>query len=158
MSKYRITSLLVIPLIASAVFLANPALAKNPNRPELNQEISNTKEHRNKPDGKKNIVGVVQSINGNTIVVVTKSGAVYNVEISSATIMRDLGALDKNPVIVGLDSIKVGDTIVVRGEINNQEINAESIHSGKMFHKWHKDHKDEKSKERMLLKKHLKQL
>ncbi len=157
MSKYRITSLLVIPLIASAVFLANPALAKNNNRPDFNQEISNTKDRGNKPEGRKNIAGIVRSINGSTVVVVTKNNTIYNVEISSATIMRDLGMLSQNPAIIRTSEIKIGDKIVVRGIINDKEINAESIHSGKMPYKMHKEYKNERLKEKMLLKRSLEQ-
>ncbi|MEX2052572.1 MAG: hypothetical protein WD991_02680 [Candidatus Paceibacterota bacterium] len=118
-----ITNLLVIPLIASAVFLANPAFTKNPNRPELNQEISSVRQTSGqKPDRKKSIIGIVSAINGTNITVSGKDSIKYTVDATHATIMKDNGEPGVNPLIVPISNIQVGDAIAVRGKINEQEI------------------------------------
>ncbi len=135
MSTSKIKSLLVIPLIASAVFLASPAFAKNQSRFEPDKEGINIQHKPERSKIKRSIIGTVSAINGNTIIIVSKSDIKYTVDAEGATIMKDLGVNAKNPAIIKTTDIKVGDTIVVRGRINNKEIDADSISSGKDFHK-----------------------
>jgi len=119
--KSKITNLLVIPLIASAVFLANPALAAYTDRTS-----SSDTEIRHKtsvPDTrKKGVVGTVTGVNGTIIVVTTKSSIQYTVDATNATIMKASDEPNGNPSIVAISDIKVGDVIMVRGVISDTEI------------------------------------
>lgn len=152
----KITSLIVIPLIASAIFLANPTFAKNQNRLELSKQAGNVTNLKERPRSKKHITGDVTSISGSTIIVTTKSGEKYTVETGNATIMQELG--ENNPAIINIAQIKVGDSIVVRGKINDTAINAESISSGDLkLEKSLKMKREDSLKNKMLLKKKLKE-
>lgn len=138
MSKTQtIKSLLVLPLIASAILLANPVLASN------GQEYASHSEVRHKAQGsrpKKGVAGTVTSINGSVIVVTTKDGTKYTVDASKATIMKSSGDKDANPSLVTIADIQVGDTIMVRGTVADGDVTANKIFDGKFAHKHHKHH------------------
>lgn len=133
MSKTQtIKSLLVLPLIASAILLANPVLASN------SQEYASHSEVRHKAQGprfKKGVAGTVTSINGSVIVVTTKDGTKYTVDASKATIMKASGNKDTNPSLVTISDIQVGDTIMVRGTVADGEVTANKIFDGQFPHK-----------------------
>lgn len=123
-----IKNLLVVPLIASAVLLANPVFAAS-------STYTSHAEIRHKtslPHVKKGIVGKVTSINGTIIVVTGKDNVEYTVDASNATIMKAREEPNVNPAIVTISDIQVGDAIVVRGVITDTEISAQKIFEGKM--------------------------
>ncbi len=125
--KSKITNLLVIPLIASTVFLASPALADNPN-------YGSTTEVRHKTDVshiKKGVVGTVTSVNGTIIVVTAQDNTQYTVDASHATIMK-ASTTKTSTAIATISDIKVGDRVMVRGTIDNTEIDAKNIFDGKI--------------------------
>lgn len=134
--KSTITNLLVIPLIGSAILLANPVLAANNAHPSEN--IVRHKTNLENPEPA--IAGTVTSINGNIIIVTTKDDIQYTVDASNANIMKASDDSNSNPTIVTIADIKVGDEIFVRGEIDNTEINADKIFDGKFEHKHFKHH------------------
>ena len=120
MSKQStITNLLVMPLIASAVFLASPALADN--------SIGSI--HKGARDGVhittlasgtyQSIVGKVTSINGNIITLESTDNVTYTVDVTNATIMRASPKSNANPSIITASEIKTGDVLMVRGVIDH---------------------------------------
>lgn len=129
--KSTITNLLVIPLIGSAILLANPVLAANTSHPTH----SVVRHKTNIENPKRQISGIVTSINGNIIVVTTKDNVQYTVDASNANIMKASTVPNENPSIIAIGDIKVGDSIVVRGEINSSEISADNIFDGILEHK-----------------------
>ncbi|HEV7423579.1 MAG TPA: hypothetical protein VGO21_00115 [Candidatus Paceibacterota bacterium] len=118
--KSKITNLLVIPLIASAVFLANPALAAYTDR--ASNGDTEIRHKTSVPDTKKGVVGEVTGVNGTIIVVTTKSSIQYTVDAANATIMKASSLPDGNPSLVEISDIKVGEVIMVRGVISDTEI------------------------------------
>lgn len=124
--KSKITNLLVVPLIASAVLLANPVFAASP----AAASRSEVRHKTDVPHSKRGIIGTVTSSEGDIIKVTAKDNTQYTVDASDATIMKVSGEPQENPDIVSISDIKVGDAIVVRGEIDDQEINAEKIFEG----------------------------
>ena len=132
--KSTITSLLVMPLIASAVLLASPVLADNTSY----ASHSEVRHKTSVPQTKKGITGIVTSINGTIIIVTTKDNIQYTVDASKATIMKASDQSNINPSIVTISDIKVGDAIVVRGVIADTEITAQKIFDGKVSHKHNK--------------------
>ena len=119
--KSTITNLIVMPLIASAVFLASPAIASNPMRPgHSHAEVRNITNKESMPNTRKGIAGTVVSVNGNIVVVIAKNNTEYTVDASSATIMKAAGE-DANPSIAHVTDIKVGDSIMVRGVIRETD-------------------------------------
>jgi pectate lyase len=123
MSKQsKITNLIVMPLIASAVFLASPAFAANLTRPDHKEVRSITnKERIPSANTKKGVSGTVSSINGNIIVVSSAENIQYTVDAGSATIMKEGATANLNPSLIKIADIKVGDAIVVRGVIKDSE-------------------------------------
>jgi hypothetical protein len=125
-----ITNLIVMPLIASAVFLASPAMASN-------SPLATHKEVRNitgngTPNTKKGIAGTVTSINGNILIVTSRDNTEYTVDAGSATIMKAGSEGAGNPSIAHIADIKMGDMVMVRGVIKDSEISALNIFDGKM--------------------------
>lgn len=110
----KITSLLVVPLIASAILLSSPSLATNLNR-ERNSAVRHTTTVPYKESA--TIIGIVILVAGSLIRIAGKDNMEYVVEASSATIMKALDERD-NPRIVDVADIHVGDTIMVRGKID----------------------------------------
>jgi hypothetical protein len=133
-TQSTITNLLVIPLIASAVFLASPAFAENTNNLP-NQMTQNMVRHKtnkeNLPNVRKGVAGVVSAINGTILIVTTKENIQYTVDTGHATIMK--ATEGQNPALVTISDIKIGDFIMVRGVIKDTEINADKIFDGKML-------------------------
>lgn len=115
--KSKIGNLLVLPLIASAIFLASPVFAAGGNVAS-NVEIRNVTSQEGAPNTKKGVLGTVTSINGEMLVITTKDEAQFNVNAASATIMTAGEAEDSNPNLISIKHIKVGDAIFVRGKIN----------------------------------------
>lgn len=108
-----IKSLLVVPLIASAILFSSPAFITNSaNTP--NTEVS-------QKGSKKGIVGTVDAVNGVMITVTGRDGVQYIVDASLATIMKVSEQVDTNPVVVATSDIHVGDQIGVRGQIDSTD-------------------------------------
>ncbi len=126
--KSTITNLLVVPLIASAIFLASPAFASN----TTNMMNGQVRHKTNIPNIKKGVVGTVISTNGTIVIVKAKDNVEYTVDTTSATIMKASTESNTNPTIVTISDIKVGDVLMVRGKITDTEITAEKIFDGKM--------------------------
>ena len=126
MSKSKITTLLVLPLIASAVFLASPAVSSADGSPlSTHSEVRHktTKDAAlNAKEGKENVAGTVASINGTIILVNTREDVEYIVDASNATIMKASSEPNSNPNIVPMSEVKVGDFILVRGVIKDIEV------------------------------------
>ena len=116
-SKSTIVNFVVIPLVASAIFLASPAFAADPTNTS-NTEIRHKTIVPNVNIRRRGIVGVVISVNGNIIIVKDKNNIHYTVDASDATIMKATDEPDGNPTVVMISNIKVGDSIIVRGEID----------------------------------------
>lgn len=111
--KSTITNLFVVPLIATAIFLARPAFASD----SITDPINNDIRHKTHLSNIKNeISGVVTSVNGNIVIVKSKDNIQYTVDAGEATIMKDSHDMG-NPYVVMTSSIEVGDAIVVRGEV-----------------------------------------
>lgn len=129
-----------MPLIASAVFLASPALASNPMRTGQS-EIRNITTNEDTPNTKRGVAGTVTSINGTILIVTSRDNIQYTVDAAHAMIMKAGAEPNMNPAIVGITDIKVGDAIMVRGTITNTEVSAEKIFDGrphaKSFSKTH---------------------
>ncbi len=115
--KSKIGNLLVLPLIASAIFLASPVFAAGGNIAS-NVEMRNVTSQEGAPNTKKGILGTVTSINGEMLVITTEVGAQFNVNAAHATIMTAGAAEDSNPNLISTKDIKVGDVIFVRGKIS----------------------------------------
>lgn len=114
-----ITNLLVVPLIASTILLASPALAADPS---ANNSSGETRHKTSVPDVvKKGIAGVVSSVSGGIVVVTSKEDIRYTVDASHATIMKASDVPNENPDVVAARDIAVGDAIMVRGEIRALE-------------------------------------
>src|SRR6185369_6544971 len=112
MSKQsKITNLIAIPLLASAVFLASPAFAAGPMRVpgSMTGDVSTNVRSSEK---KRGITGTVSSINGSTISLLGTDNVGYTVDASHATIMKASAEPNVNPSIVQVAEIKVGDVIV----------------------------------------------
>jgi hypothetical protein len=130
--KKQITNLLVMPLIASAVFLASPTVfAASPTHTGGATEIRH-KTYKEGANPKKGITGTVSSISGTIIIVTAKDSTKYTVDASHATIMKAADQANTNPYIVTTTDIKVGDAIMVRGVLMDKEITADQIFDGKM--------------------------
>jgi hypothetical protein len=118
-SKTIITSLLVVPLMASTILLASPALAADPS---INSATGETRHKTSIPDvAKKGISGIVSSVSGGIIVVEGGDGVKYTVVASDAIIMKASEESDENPNVINARDIRVGDAIAVRGEIADAE-------------------------------------
>ncbi|MEI7709744.1 MAG: hypothetical protein WCI76_03455 [bacterium] len=124
MSKQStIKNLLAIPLLASAILLANPALAANTTQ-SVGTAISQVKNINNEeatPNTKKSISGVVTSVSGKVIIVETKNGTNYAVDVASATIMKASKESSINPSIIHSGNIKAGDLVIARGVVKDAE-------------------------------------
>ncbi len=122
MAKSKIKNLIVAPLIASAIFLASPAPFAAANPAQRSQvEVHNISNTENTPDPKKGIAGKVTKVSGSIILVSTKDDTEYTVDASEATIMKEGTRPNENPVIVEATDIQIGDAIMVRGVISDQE-------------------------------------
>ncbi len=123
--KSRITNLLVVPLIASTVFLSSPVFADNSGSqaPSVGRIITSesTTNEEYVPNPKKGISGTVVGVNGSIITVTGENNIQYTVEASRATIMKASSSPDDNPTIVHTGDVKKGDFIIVRGVISNIE-------------------------------------
>ena len=115
--KSKITNLLVLPLIASAIFLASPVFAAGGSTAS-NTEIRNVTSQEGAPNTKKGVKGTVTSVSGEMLVITTEAGAQFNVNAAHATIMTAGDAEDSNPNIISIKDIKIGDAIFVRGKIS----------------------------------------
>ncbi len=71
-------------------------------------------------NGQPIIGGNITAINGSTLTVTNKGSASYNVDATSATIM-------KNNATSTLSSIAVGDSVVIQGTVNGTAITASSV-------------------------------
>jgi preprotein translocase subunit YajC len=122
MAKSKIKNLIVAPLIASAIFLSS-GTATFASRPiERNQvEVHNISNTENASDTKKGITGRVTRVSGSIIIVSTKDDTEYTVDVSEATIMKEGLEPNDNPSLVNINDIKVGDEIMVRGTIIEQD-------------------------------------
>ena len=69
------------------------------------------------------IVGTVASINGSNITLNTKKGGIYIVDASNTTIMKSTSQIK-------MSDVSSGDTLMVIGEINNNNIKATKIVDG----------------------------
>jgi intein/homing endonuclease len=118
--QLKIKNLIVIPLIASAVFLANPALASNNTQDSYN-DIQDKTSQENVLSVKDIVVGKVASVNDEVVTVTTENNLTYTIDTGHATIMKESEELNTNPYLVRTSDIKVGDAIAVRGEISDQE-------------------------------------
>jgi len=118
--KPTITNLIVVPLIASAIFLANPAFASSPIE-AMRSEIRNVSSKENIPDTKKGIAGIVTSVSGTILRVKSENSTEYTVDATDATIMKDQEQLNENPALVQITDIKIGDIVMVRGIIDDTE-------------------------------------
>ena len=119
----KIKNLIVAPLIASAIFLANPAGFAAASRPSQRAqvEVHNISNTENSPDTKKGIAGKVTKVSGSIILVSTKDDTEYTVDASDAMIMKAADERDANPEIVSISDIHMGDAIAVRGIIQEEE-------------------------------------
>lgn len=140
----KITTLLIIPLIASAILLTTPAFAADPNK----AGGAETRHKTGVANPRRGIAGTVASVNGDIIIVEARNDTQYTVDTSSATIMKTSD--DGNPDLVSTSDIKAGDAIVVRGEVSGTEVSAEKILDGKILSK------EEKKARRELEKSHRK--
>ena len=117
--KSRITNLLVVPLIASAMFLSSPTLASNTSG-GTHLEIRNiTNKGHNLPENRKGIVGTVRRVSGAMVFVENKDGTEYTIDATHATIMKAENEPEANPSLVNIADIKAGDSVVVRGTIKD---------------------------------------
>jgi hypothetical protein len=117
--KSKIANLIVMPLIASAIFLAGPAFAAGPSYGA--ESISmNTTTQESMPNTKKGITGTVASVSGSILHVVSTDNMEYTVDASHATIMKAAGEVNENPLIVNVSDIKVGDAIAARGVVREE--------------------------------------
>lgn len=121
--KSKIKNLLVIPFIASAVFLASPAMASpiESTRTVLSEAKSTSGfdiSFLNNKKKSRSVSGIVSSVSGPIIAVTTKSGITYTIDASHATLMKKSSNENANPKIIFLSEIKKGDQIVVRGKID----------------------------------------
>jgi len=126
-----ITNLIVMPLIASAVFLASPAFANDTTR-TTHREVRNLTKKEYAQNTKRGIAGTVTSIDGIIIKVTSLNGTQYTVDTSNATIMKASGEGNVNPSIADITDVKTGDAIVVRGVIKDTEIAAQKIFDSKV--------------------------
>ncbi len=117
--KSTITNLIVMPLIASAVFLAGPAFAST-GAGTAHMEVRNVTT-AGTPNTKKGVAGTVTSKNGDILIITSLEGVQYTVDASAATIMKASSEITDNPAIIEISDIKVGDSIVVRGTIRDTE-------------------------------------
>jgi hypothetical protein len=131
--KSTIKNLLVIPFIASAVFLASPAFANDSQVKNKQTQVSkvhdSTAFFRNKKNHR--VLGTVTSTSGGIIVLTSEDGATYTIDATHATVMK-ANTNNTNPAIVDVSNIKVGDTIVVKGNIDGSAVAATNIFDGKM--------------------------
>jgi hypothetical protein len=118
----KIKNLIVVPLIASAIFLASPGASMGASPVLRNQvEVHNISNTENTPDTKKGIAGKVIKVSGNIVIVSTKDDTEYTVDASDAMIMKAGDQPDANPEIVSINDIHTGDAIAVRGIIHEEE-------------------------------------
>ncbi len=123
-----ITTLLVIPMMASAILLSTPVLADN-----VVQASQHVVRHKTSVgSNKKHVAGIVSSISGTTLTITAKDGTQYTVDASHATIMKASDDTTVNPAIVNISDIAVGDSIMARGTINDSELTAENVFDGKL--------------------------
>jgi hypothetical protein len=111
--KSTITNLFVVPLIATAIFLARPAFAADDPTNVSNTEVRH-KTHL--PSMRKEIAGTVIAVNGTIVIVKSESDEQYAIDASDAIIMKDSDEIEGNPNVVMTSNIQVGDAIVVRGQ------------------------------------------
>ncbi|MBP6883996.1 MAG: hypothetical protein KBC06_02075 [Candidatus Pacebacteria bacterium] len=128
MKQSKITNLLVIPLMASAILLSNPVLAAD----QTNTSNTEIRHKTSVPHMRRGIAGTVTSVNGKILTVTGRDGVQYTVDASTATIMKASDQPDQNPIVIDISNIKVGDIIGVRGTLNDTEIEATKIFDGKM--------------------------
>jgi hypothetical protein len=114
-----ITSLLVVPLIASAILLASPTAATTVNR--LRDSV--VRHTTSLPFSKTGVSGTVTALSGTIIKVTGRDNVLYTVDAGEATIMKSEDT-SGNPSIINVTDIKVGDAIVVRGKIDYSAIDA----------------------------------
>jgi hypothetical protein len=114
-----ITSLLVVPLIASAILLASPSVATSVNRLR-GSEVRHT---TSLPFSKGGVSGTVAALSGTIIKVTGRDNVLYTVDAGEATIMKSEDG-SSNPAIINVADIKIGDAIVVRGQIDYSAIDA----------------------------------
>jgi hypothetical protein len=141
--QITIANLIVMPLIASAIFLASPALASNTQNGiyASHKTGTETSDKKRPMDGKKGIVGTVKSITGTVIIVTGMDTKEYTVDASSATVMKASTEQNVNPTIITVANISVGDTIMVRGTLDNLNMSATDIFDGKIQNKHLKNFK-----------------
>ncbi len=120
MSRSKITNLIAMPLIASAIFLASPSAFGAGTAHAAQATIRNITNTESIPDTKEGIVGTVISSNGSSLVVMGEDDTEYTVDATHATIMKAFEE-SANPVIVPASDIHTGDGIVVRGTIQRDE-------------------------------------
>ncbi len=122
MSKQsKITSLLVIPLIASSLFLASPALASNPLSKEgKGGSVAITQGSSTASGGQMDVAGVVTGVSGTLLTISGTDSLTYKIDAEHATIMRD--SSESGTSIVSISEINVGDTVLVRGKVANLDL------------------------------------
>ena len=81
------------------------------------------------PEGRgPGVVGTISAISGNTLTVAGKNGTTYTVDASGARVMTF--ARGQKPAASTLASLKVGDTVGVRGTVSGTSVTATSVVDG----------------------------
>ncbi|HTE48442.1 MAG TPA: hypothetical protein VK675_00860 [Candidatus Paceibacterota bacterium] len=116
-----IKNLIVVPLIASAIFLSSPSFASRPLQ-KVTSEITERSDNEVSSNDRKVIVGTVASVSGTVIEVASEKNIHFTVEARDATIMKDRKEANANPILVPITGVEVGDAILVRGRIDETEL------------------------------------
>ena len=74
------------------------------------------------------VVGTISAVNGNTLTVAGKNGTTYTVDATNAKIMTF--AQGQKPAAGTVASLKVGDTVGIRGTVSGTNVTATSIVDG----------------------------
>ena len=74
------------------------------------------------------VVGTISAINGNSLTVAGKNGTTYTVDATSAKVM--VFTQGSAPTTGSLSSLKVGDTVGVRGTVSGTNVTATGIVDG----------------------------
>ncbi len=132
--QITIANLIVMPLIASAIFLASPAMASSGQNGMYRTERSGTEmsDKKRNLDGKRGIVGTVKSITGTVIIVTGMDKKEYTVDASKATVMKAGSDTASTPTTITVGNIAIGDTLMIKGTLTNLNMVATNIFDGKM--------------------------
>ncbi|MEI7513226.1 MAG: hypothetical protein WCJ74_01230 [bacterium] len=85
---------------------------------------STTEINRKIKTGPQNVVGIVSTVSGNTLIINSKKGknknTTYTVDATNAKITKD-------GTSTALTSIAIGDTVVIKGKVKGTNVTAKSI-------------------------------